>query len=485
MNTSRQAGRLLMAAGALGVLGERLLDGPGVGLNLTLLVVAWLGAWLLLARGAEAPAPRWVIVPIVLCALGFTWRADEALWFFDLMGIGVGVGLMALPTLRREGRLVHAGVGSLALSGGQTALAFAAGALPALADALRADPGQARRAGREMLVATARGLVLAAPPLLVFGALLMSADARFDRLVSGLIDLRFEALLERAVVVGFVAWTGAGLLWNALRPVGPAMPARALPTGTLGGVEVAVIAGLIDVLFLGFVAVQGSYLFGGDKLIATQSDLSYAEYARRGFFQLVVVAGLSLPVLLGLARVAAAGPGSRLFRPLAGLQIALLFLILASASHRLLLYVSQFGLTLDRLEAAAVLTWIGATLLWFAATVLRGRAERFLPGGLAAAAIILATLHLVNPAAVVVEVNLGRASAGVPLDVHYLADLGADAMPALVAALPDLPLGDRELATRTLCSRRPAEEQPLAWNYGRARAAAAMKGLRADCEAQP
>lgn len=480
MTTPGRAQHLLAAAVGFGFLGERLLHGPGLGLNLTLLVVAWLGAWLLLARGAEVPAPRWTVVPLVLCAAGFAWRDDPALWMFDWLGIGVGLGLMALPALRRERSLGHAGVGALSLSGGQTALAFAAGALPAFADALRADPGQVRRPGREMLVATARGLVLAAPPLLVFGALLMSADARFDRLISSFIAVKFEELVERAVVVGFVAWTGAGLLWNAFRPVGPAMPARMLPTGTVGAVEVAVIAGLIDVLFLGFVAVQGSYLFGGDKLIASQADLSYAEYARRGFFQLVVVAGLSLPVLLGLARVAAAGTGSRLFRPLAGLQIALLFLILASASHRLLLYVSQFGLTLDRLEAAAVLTWIATTLLWFAATVLRGRAERFLPGGLAAAAIILATLHLVNPAAVVVKVNLGRASAGVPLDVHYLADLGADGVPALVAALPDLPRSDRGVAAQLLCARPQFDEQPLAWNYGRARAAAAMKGLRGN-----
>ncbi len=67
-------------------------------------------------------------------------------------------------------------------------------------------------------------------------------------------------------------------------------------------VEVTIILGLLDVLFLGFVAVQGSYLFGGDRLIASQADLSYADYARRGFFQLVAVAGLSLPVLLWLAR---------------------------------------------------------------------------------------------------------------------------------------------------------------------------------------
>ncbi len=124
-----------------------------------------------------------------------------------------------------------------------------------------------------------------------------------------------------------------------------------------------------------------------------------------------------------------------------------------------------------------MLAWIAVTLLWFAATVLRNRPERFLSGGLAAAAMILAALHLVNPAAVVVEVNIRRVASGAPLDLRYLADLGADGVPALVAALPRLPDGDQRFVAQLLCAPAQSPRRSLAWNYGRARADAARARL--------
>jgi len=482
----RRAEWLLGAAGSLGILGERLLDGPGLGLNLTLLVTAWAAAWLLLARTIEDPAPRWIVVPLVLCAAGFAWRDDPALWALDWLGMGVSLGLLALPALRRGEGLSGVGVGSLLSSTARTFTGMAGGPWPSLRPLLNAERGGERRVKRAFVAATARGMILAAPPLLVFGALLMSADARFDHLVSGLLDLPFETVLRHSLVAGMVAWPAVGLLSTTLAPLPVHRPEQDTRPGWLGVVEVTIILGLVDALFLGFVAVQGSYLFGGDRLIATQAGLSYADYARRGFFQLVTVAGLSLPVLLWLERNAIAGSQSRLFRPMAGLQIGLLFLILGSASHRLLLYVNQFGLTLDRLEATAVLAWIAVTLLWFAATVLRHRPERFLSGGLAAAAAILAALHLANPAAVVVEVNVSRSTAGAALDVRYLTELGADGVPALVEALPRLNDSDRLLAAQLLCARAPGPDRPLAWNQGRANAAAALAGYRArSCATVP
>ena len=55
--------------------------------------------------------------------------------------------------------------------------------------------------------------------------------------------------------------------------------------------------GLLDALFLAFVAVQARYFFGGTQRLALL-ELTYAEYARRGFFELLAVAGLVVPLLL-------------------------------------------------------------------------------------------------------------------------------------------------------------------------------------------
>lgn len=58
-------------------------------------------------------------------------------------------------------------------------------------------------------------------------------------------------------------------------------------------------------LFLGFVAVQLRVLFGGDRHVLTTDDLTYAEYARQGFWQLLAVTGLTLLVIAVALRKAA------------------------------------------------------------------------------------------------------------------------------------------------------------------------------------
>ena len=77
---------------------------------------------------------------------------------------------------------------------------------------------------------------------------------------------------------------------------------------------------VVDLLFLAFVLVQFRYLFGGAELVRGLTGMSYADYARRGFFELVAVAALSLPLLLladwwldhrDPARVAAVPPAGR------------------------------------------------------------------------------------------------------------------------------------------------------------------------------
>ena len=72
----------------------------------------------------------------------------------------------------------------------------------------------------------------------------------------------------------------------------------------IGATELAVALGAVNLLFLAFVLVQLRFLFGGSGLVEQRVGLTYAEYARHGFFELVVVAVLVLPLLLGVDAVA-------------------------------------------------------------------------------------------------------------------------------------------------------------------------------------
>jgi Domain of unknown function (DUF4173) len=64
---------------------------------------------------------------------------------------------------------------------------------------------------------------------------------------------------------------------------------------SLGIVEIGIVLGLLDLLFLTFVVIQVRYLFGGAGRVAATAGLTHTEYARRGFFELVTVTALALP----------------------------------------------------------------------------------------------------------------------------------------------------------------------------------------------
>lgn len=184
--------------------------------------------------------------------------------------------------------------------------------------------------------------------------------------------------------------------------------------------------------------MQFRNLFGGAEHVQVIPDLSYAVYARRGFFELVWVAALVLPLLLGADWLLRRRARKTAFRALAGALVAMLFVVMASALERMRIYQQEYGLTELRLYTTAFMAWLAVVFVWFAATVLRGRRERFLCGALAAAAVAVVALHVVNPDALIVRVNAARARAGRPFDVSYAASLSADAAPALLEALPDL-----------------------------------------------
>ena len=65
--------------------------------------------------------------------------------------------------------------------------------------------------------------------------------------------------------------------------------------------------------------------------------------------------------------------------------LALVGLVMVSAATRMSLYVASFGLSIDRILAFAVMTWLAMVCTWFGATVLTGRSRQFVIGAVASA----------------------------------------------------------------------------------------------------
>lgn len=215
----------------------------------------------------------------------------------------------------------------------------------------------------------------------------------------------------------------------------------------LGAVEVGVILGALNLLFLAFVIIQLPYLFGGMELVQNTAGLKLADYARRGFGELVVVSALVLPVLLASHWMVRGDsiPTQKLFRVLAGIQIGLLFVIMASAAQRLMLLTGElgYGLTTVRLYPMIFMIWIAVVFVWFAVTVLRGRRQYFAWGALWSAFFVLGGAHMLNPDDFIVRTNVSLMNQGREFDTHYNSNLSADSVPALLSALPQMKLEDQ------------------------------------------
>lgn len=471
---SKLALTILFASFLLGLLGDVLLRALPWGLN----AVLWIAA-LALTIGAIAQwravnlsgGGRWLIGPTVVFAAGLAWRDSFTLQACNFLAVLIALALVAYRA--RSGQVRVAGlidyVTALIVAGVNACF----GALSLVFGDVQWSALTAGRERSRQVVAVSTGLLIAVPLLLIFGGLLVSADAVFQSIVDNLFNLDIDQLMSHAFTIGVWSWLVAGFLRQTFLSKEIA-PASSAPVFSLGAIEIGTALGALNVLFFAFVVVQFRYFFGGAEAIRTTINLTYSEYARRGFFELVQVAALALPTLLLAHHLLKKEnrSGVRAFNMLAAITIGLLFIIMISAVTRMKLYTDEFGLTELRLYTTAFMGWLALVFVWFGATVLRGQRERFIFGGLIAGFAVLLGLNVLNPDALIVRTNAARVNAPNPLDGQYISELSGDSVPALLDALPSLSEEDRcTVAERVLRRWAPPESfDPLTWNWSRAQA---------------
>ena len=510
------AARILALAAIVGIAAQALLLDSLLGINVPILTAAVLGgAWLLRTPDRPIdPLDRWIPPTAMAFAIAVALRADPFLLLLDvatacaLLGASMAAIGGEAVTRRSAARIVELGFTVLGWAGiGILRVTAALGRrLPS------SDPALPTRNLPPWAVPVARGLVLAIPVLFVFAALFSAADVAFDRLMSTLFtwDVDLGELPYRLAIAFLVAWAVAGLLAVAaggLRDTDDAPTATPSPDAApmpqslgaaaaadplvrplrLGAIEAATILIAVDVLFGVFVLVQLTYLFGGQSSLEI-TGVPYSQYARSGFFELVWVALLAGGLLTLIHAIAArrtvALVGSGL--ALAGLTGA----VLVSAVIRLRIYQEAYGWTELRFYVLATIVWLAIGIAITMVLLARDRMRWLVHGLTIAALVVLAGVNIVGPARLIADENVARVlnPALVPpdgqtgLDVGYAAELGDDAVPALVRVLPALAPPDRaDLLARLRDRARdlaPAESTSWpSWNLGRERAREALRNL--------
>lgn len=511
MPNLRHPTALLLLAAGLGLCADLLFYGRLPGISVPLFVILGLAGLLGLSIAEDrlpTPASLGLGAAAFLFAFFSMLRAAPALIVCNLLA---GTGLLLLLVTGYRGALLWRLPGwRIAAQSMITMLEIGFRPLPlALHQASRMPVGPAQV---RALFPVGRGLFLAAPILLVFTGLLMMADEIFASYVLQLLSLRLpfdlEAVISHSLVIGGIAWACAGGMLTALRDrTNDDLPAEgdtqrlnaAILLRFLGWGEAMTVLLAVDALFAGFMVVQSAYFFGGLDTL-TRSGMSYAEYARRGFFELLTVACLSLALLWMLATVARRElpTQQRFFNLASTIMVVLVLGMLISAFQRMLLYEQAYGFTRLRIYTHTFMIYLAVVLLLYVIALLGEQPRIFSLGSLAAALIYLAILNLTNPDAIIVQANIDRYLANPAtlttiennrwsrhqsVDIAYLLDLSSDATPKLVAALPRLDQANRQLVLDGLSERRQQLERIAqrdgwpAFHLARAGALVAIRSL--------
>ncbi|WP_336779786.1 DUF4173 domain-containing protein [Paenibacillus illinoisensis] len=387
---------------------------------------------------------------------------------------------------------------------------------------------------KAVLVKVLIGLAASFPILIVVVALLTSADGVFNQYLSGfpewlshltltpgfprILWIFIGGILLFSYVWGFVQpmeyeaekrekahWKNANLLSPAAvhvsdhdhadqkntetessKTVEPKTHTHSIPTGRetlkLDPIIVGTMLFVMNCVYVLFVLVQFSYLFGAGSG-HLPSDLSYAEYARSGFAELVLVTSINFLILIvALQCTRPSGRTASIIH-----QVLLLILVgctaimLYSAFMRLHLYEQAYGYTYIRFLVHAFMIFL-ALLLLIAGLRIRYTSIPLLRWYIVLSLTAYAAVNYVGMDNRIAELNVERYHKTGNIDAAYLANLSADAIPQLRKfAQEEFPaLKDHLLEREAYMNERENSSSWPSYNVARHRAAKELSKLRTE-----
>lgn len=281
------------------------------------------------------------------------------------------------------------------------------------------------------------GLAVSIPIAAILMNLFMSADAVFADSMNKVIDsigldftIVFWDIVFGTLFGLFLSAMLLGLKYSEVKPT---------KTAKIGDSIESIIVGtfltIINIFIITFVVFQFMYLFGGTINI-TASDMTYAEYARRGFFELSAASGIIFAIAL-FVLIMTKKKANKL--PI-WIQLATVCLclcngvLLVSALKRMLLYVDVYGLSIKRVLTLWFMAIIGFCLLWI---VIKCFVNKIYVMKWIGITVIIGVciLSLTNTDRIIANYNVNRylsSPQNNSIDVNYLGQLSYSAVPEII-----------------------------------------------------
>ena len=244
-------------------------------------------------------------------------------------------------------------------------------------------------------------LTISAGMMLVILPLLLSADMVFSYYLKELVgDFNISTLFWHLVAVFIAAILFYSFLWNiGFAPRKSAQNNEKKPRRELDLLISCIVLGVVLFTYMLFCSVQFTYLFAGAGL---PGNMTYSEYAREGFAQIIVVCALNLLIFGVFLQF---GKKNTALRAMLVALLVLSGIMLTSGFARLRLYISVYDLTWLRLLSMWFIIYLAAVLVLCGARMIK---EGLPLIGICAIILLgwYTVLGYANPDALVLKYNL-------------------------------------------------------------------------------
>jgi hypothetical protein len=299
------------------------------------------------------------------------------------------------------------------------------------------------------------GLIISGPILFIVLILLSSADVEFRRIVfnipGDMFQIEFGEKFIRFVAVIFFTFAFFSLMQVLFhKHVRFEQNIGAQRSFSWDPIIIWTLLISLNAVYLLFTVVQFRYLFT-DRLV---NGFTYAEYARRGFFELLMVTILNLSILVIVLAYMKHHHiwKKQMTRVLLTFLVTFTGVMLVSSFLRLMMYEGAYGFTFSRVLAHSFMLYLMIVLFYTFLKIWIDRlslAHFFLLSGL----IYYTALNVININQLVVTENLERYNKTGKVDIHYLDSMSYTGWLGLIElyeANPDIPELEKLLKERKL-----------------------------------
>ena len=300
------------------------------------------------------------------------------------------------------------------------------------------------------------GLLISLPILAVITGLLSSADMVFNEMIryfpskftTFLEDMNLTNYIGQMVLVLLISTYTYAYGWNLFMPLvdrkaSPNVPNLNTMEGhegsskskrTIDGTILITIILMINLVYLVFCTIQFSYLFNGG-FNTLPGNFTYAEYARQGFFQLLLVTLLNFIIILfSLHFIEANNNTFKWVQRLLILMGIFTYIMIYSSFYRMGLYSDNYGYTYLRIFVYFFL-FLEVPLLGITLTYIQKPSFNLIRIYIITGLIFYIGLNYINVDEMIARNNVDRYFETGKIDMRYLMGLSADAVPELTRLL--------------------------------------------------